>query len=238
VQLPRVRVISRKALREFGLNHADARGPLDAWYRIVKGREYRTPHDVRRDFPTASFLGAHRTVFNVGGNRYRLVADLRYDLGRVYIRDILTHAEYDRRSNEGSLRAGGSPVTSTLLDFSKPHVLRSEAEYEAALAEIGGLLDAQVAEGTEGWDRLEFLSVLVEHYEDREVPEGPVTPQQAVAFMLEQKGLERSDLEPVMGGRSRVSEFLNGKRELSKSQIRGLQRILGIPTDILLGLHA
>jgi HTH-type transcriptional regulator/antitoxin HigA len=125
---------------------------------------------------------------------------------------------------------------STALDFSKPHVLKSEAEYEAAIAEIERLVDADVEAGSEGYDRLEFLSVLVEHYEDERYPMGAVTPQQAVTFMLEQKGLDRSDLDDVMGGKSRVSEFLNGKRELSKSQVEGLRRQLGIPADILLGI--
>jgi len=98
-----VRIISRKALCEFGAKHADAEGPLDAWYRIVKGREYGSPHELREEFPTASFLGARRTVFNIGGNKYRLVVDMRYDLGRVYVREVLTHEEYDRRSIEGTL---------------------------------------------------------------------------------------------------------------------------------------
>ena len=98
-----MRIISRKALREFGEKYPDARTPLDAWYRIVKGRAYRSPHDVRGDFPTASFVGARRTVFNIGGNKYRLVVDMRYDLERVYIRHVLTHAEYDRRTIEGTL---------------------------------------------------------------------------------------------------------------------------------------
>lgn len=98
-----MRIISRKALREFGEKHADAQAPLDAWYRILKGREYGSPHDLRQDFPTASFLGRYRTVFNVGGDKYRLVVDMRYDLGRVYVRDVLTHAEYDRKSIEGTL---------------------------------------------------------------------------------------------------------------------------------------
>ena len=65
---------------------------------------------------------------------------------------------------------------------------------------------------------------------------GAVTPQQAVTFMLEQKGLDRSDLHEVVGGKSRVSEFLNGKRELAKTQADGLRRLLGIPADVLLGL--
>lgn len=127
-------------------------------------------------------------------------------------------------------------MATVLLDFSKPHVLRSEAEYDAAIAEIERLLDEDVVAGSEGYERLEFLSVLVEHYEDERYPMGAVTPQQAVTFMLEQKGLDRSEIDDVMGGKSRVSEFLNGKRDLSKSQIEGLWRLLGIPADVLLGL--
>jgi Fic family protein/antitoxin component HigA of HigAB toxin-antitoxin module len=112
----------------------------------------------------------------------------------------------------------------------------TEAEYEAAIAEIERLLDEDVEAGSEGYDRLEFLSVLVEHYEDAHYPMGSVSPQQAVLFMLEQKGLERSDLDDVMGGKSRVSEFLNGKRDLSKTQVEALRKLLGIPADVLLGL--
>lgn len=126
-------------------------------------------------------------------------------------------------------------MPTALLDFSKPHVLRTEAEYDAAIAEIERLLDHDVEPGSEGYERLEFLSVLVEHYEDERYPIGPVTPQQAVAFMLEQKGMDRSDLDDVMGGKSRVSEFLNAKRDLSKAQVEGLRRLLGIPADVLLG---
>ena len=128
-------------------------------------------------------------------------------------------------------------MTHALLDFSKPHVLKDEMEYEAAVAEIERLLDEEVEPASERYDRLEFLSVLVEHYEEDQYPMGTVTPQQAVTFMLEQKELERSDLDEVMGGKSRVSDFLNGKRDLSKSQIEGLRRMLGIPADILLGVE-
>ncbi len=125
----------------------------------------------------------------------------------------------------------------TALDFSKPHLIRDEAEYEAALDEIERLLDDDPEPGTEACDRLEFLSVLVEHYEDEHLLEEPVTPQEAVAFMLEQKGLQRADLAEVMGGKSRVSEFFSGLRDLSKSQIQSLNRLLGIPASVLLGLQ-
>lgn len=127
-------------------------------------------------------------------------------------------------------------MTTTLLDFSRPHVLRNEAEYEAAVTEIEQLLDQDVEAGSEGFDRLEFLSVLVEHYEEEHYAMDPVTPQDAVTFMLEQKGITRTDLDDLMGGKSRVSEFFSGKRELSKSQVEALRQFLGIPADILLDL--
>src|SRR5690606_38452311 len=101
--------------------------------------------------------------------KYRLVVDMRYDLGRVYVRHVLTHEEYDRRSIEGALSVRGGSMPA-VLDFTKPHILRSEEEYEAAIAEIERLLDEDVEPGSEGYDRLEFLSVLVEHYEEEHYP--------------------------------------------------------------------
>ena len=64
---------------------------------------FETPHELRETFPSASVIGAGRTVFNIGGNKYRLVVDIRYDLGLIYVRSVLTHEEYDRRSSEGTL---------------------------------------------------------------------------------------------------------------------------------------
>ena len=125
---------------------------------------------------------------------------------------------------------------SGVLDFSQPHVLRNEEEYGAAIGEIGRLLDADPEPGTVAYERLEFLSLLVEDYEDRFYPMDAATPQDAVSFMLEQKGMSRSDLNELMGGSSRVSEFFSGKRELSKSQVAALRLHLGIPADVLLGL--
>ena len=128
-------------------------------------------------------------------------------------------------------------ATATALDFSTPHVLRNAREYKAAVTEIDQLLDADPKRGTVAYDRLEFLSVLVEAYEDKHDPldEREGTPQSVVEFMLEQKGMTRADLHELMGGKARVSEFFAGKRRLSIAQIRALHRELGIPTDLLIG---
>ena len=127
---------------------------------------------------------------------------------------------------------------STLLDFTKPHVLRNAAEYNAAVEEIDQLLDLDPAPATEDYERLEFLSVLVQAYEDAHFPlDDSSTPQDLVDFMLEQKGLSRTDLAEWMGGRSRVSEFFSGVRRLSMGQIEALKEHLGIPADLLIGKH-
>lgn len=124
------------------------------------------------------------------------------------------------------------------LDFAKPHVLRNSQEYRAAVHEIDALLDTDPRRGTEDYDRLEFLSVLVESYEDEHFPweelERGGAPQSAVTFMLEQRGMTRAELTPFMGGRSRVSEFFNNKAALSLTQVRALSKELGIPADLLI----
>jgi HTH-type transcriptional regulator / antitoxin HigA len=127
-------------------------------------------------------------------------------------------------------------ATAMILDFTKPHVLRNAREYRAAVAEIDALVDEHPKRGSDAYDRLEFLSVLVEAYEDEHHPidETEGTPQSIVAFMLEQREMTRSDLAPLMGGKARVSEFFAGKRRLSVEQIRSLRDALGIPADLLI----
>jgi mRNA interferase HigB len=94
-----MRVISLKLLREFWQRHADAEAPLRMWYRIACHAEWTSLQDVRRDFPHADGVrtaGDTLTVFNIGGNKYRLIARIRYDYGLINVRHVLTHADYDK----------------------------------------------------------------------------------------------------------------------------------------------
>jgi HTH-type transcriptional regulator / antitoxin HigA len=120
------------------------------------------------------------------------------------------------------------------LDFRKPHLLRDQFEYEAAIEEVEHLLMKDPKAGSADYDRLEFLSVLIEQYEELAFPIDKASPQSVIDFMLEQKGMSRGDLADVMGGKSRVSEFFAGKRELSVNQVRALRETLGVPADLLI----
>jgi mRNA interferase HigB len=88
-------VISQKRLKEFWERYADAEGPLRAWWILMKQGQFRSSHDVKEIFAAVDFVGGGRAIFNVGGNKYRLIADIRYEWGRVYIVAVLTHAEYE-----------------------------------------------------------------------------------------------------------------------------------------------
>ena len=93
-----MRVIALSTLKRFceGKLHADAREPLLAWYRHALKADWRAPADVKRDFGTASILRDGRVVFNVGGNKFRLVVWINYPYRVIYVRFIGTHAQYDR----------------------------------------------------------------------------------------------------------------------------------------------
>ena len=91
-----MRIISRRALREYWSKHPDAVRPLQAWYNYVKRAEWKTPSDVKNAYRNASFLANNRVVFNIKGNIYRLVVTIRYQYSIVYIRFIGTHEEYNK----------------------------------------------------------------------------------------------------------------------------------------------
>jgi HTH-type transcriptional regulator/antitoxin HigA len=110
--------------------------------------------------------------------------------------------------------------------------IRTKRDYEAALKEIEKLMGA--AAGTQDGDRLDVLATLVEAYEAKHFPIEPVDPIELIAFVLEQRGLSRRDLEPAIGTRARVSEVLNRKRPLTLPMIRALSALLRIPADLLI----
>ena len=87
-------IITRKRLNEFAARHPETRSALQRWYGEMKKRNFLSFAELRTVFPAADQVGK-MTVFNIGGNRVRLVAALHYNRRRVYIRAVLTHAEYD-----------------------------------------------------------------------------------------------------------------------------------------------
>lgn len=96
-----MRIITESRLTGFWNEYPDAEIPLKAWRAIVRKKHYKSSHEVKQDFNSADFLWGNVTVFDIGGNKYRLVVTMRYDMQHVYIRHVVTHAGYDRLTKEG-----------------------------------------------------------------------------------------------------------------------------------------
>ena len=90
-------VISRKRLNEFVEQHPDARPSLAHWFGLIKRGAFANVIELRDTFPSADQVGK-LTIFNIGGNNVRLIAAIHYNRQKVYVRSVLTHAEYDEQS--------------------------------------------------------------------------------------------------------------------------------------------
>jgi len=111
-------------------------------------------------------------------------------------------------------------------------IIRTEKQYDKAMELIDELFDAK--QNTKQFDELELLVMLVSAYEDKHYHIEAPDPIEAIKFRMEQEGLSKADLIPLLGTRSRVTEILNGKRKLTVKMIKNLYHDLGVPAESLL----
>jgi len=90
-----MRIIKRGALEQFRQRHPDSKASLKAWYGVVRKATWKTPAKLKQVYHNADLVG-RRTVFNIAGNKYRLIARVNYQSQRVFVLHLLTHAEYDK----------------------------------------------------------------------------------------------------------------------------------------------
>jgi mRNA interferase HigB len=93
-------VYNKSTIAEFILKHSDCKVQLMLWYNDVTRKHWKSPKDVKGDFGTASIIGNNRVVFNIKGNKYRIIVAMNYDRSWAQIKFIGTHAQYDRINAE------------------------------------------------------------------------------------------------------------------------------------------
>ena len=91
-----MRIFSRSTLRDFWLIHASCEQALKSWYQEAEQADWKSPNEIKSEYPSASILPGNRIVFNIKGNTYRLIVKINYDFGTIWIRFVGTHAEYDK----------------------------------------------------------------------------------------------------------------------------------------------
>jgi len=90
-----MRVISYKTIREYAAKNPAAKTPLDLWWNAVKDVSWQSHADLKLTFPSADYVGNERYVFNIGGNKFRLIAAIHFGTGIIYLKFVGTHREYD-----------------------------------------------------------------------------------------------------------------------------------------------
>lgn len=116
----------------------------------------------------------------------------------------------------------------------KISIIRDEAGYASALAEFESYFDNEPEVGGDDGDRFELLGLLLAKYEEEHFPMPKAGPVEAIRFAMDRQGFGQSDLAQLLGSRSRASEVLNGRRELTLPQIRLLSKAWGIPAQALI----
>jgi mRNA interferase HigB len=93
-----MRIIAKSTLKKFRERpgHADARGALESWHEEAAKADWRSPQAIKDQYANASICGHHRVVFNIGGNKYRLVVEMQYQAGIAWVKFVGTHAQYDK----------------------------------------------------------------------------------------------------------------------------------------------
>jgi HTH-type transcriptional regulator / antitoxin HigA len=136
------------------------------------------------------------------------------------------------RTQRASIRIDGRRY-GRLLGKALPVVIETEDEYQRLLGALEALMDKdEDAMSPEDGRLLKLLAMLIEEYDDRNIPLPRTEPNKMVKYLLEEKGLKQSDLGPVVGSKSRVSEIIAGKRSISKDQAKNLAAFFHVPVEL------
>lgn len=161
---------------------------------------------IRAAFPAADYA-APFTIFDIGGNKFRLVAAMHYNTGRVYVREVLTPAWREFQSR-----------TSVKL-----RTVENERHYRAMVGLMTRLVnEIGDRESHPLMGLLDIVTFFVRDYEERNIEMPEAEPRVVLRFLMEQHGLRQSNLAEIFGSQSNVSEILNGKREINARQARAL----------------
>ncbi|MFH0823069.1 MAG: type II toxin-antitoxin system HigB family toxin [Pseudomonadota bacterium] len=239
-----MRVITKAGLQGFWETYPQAGTPLEDWYRVADKARWKSLEDVRRTYPAADLAkvksGGTVTIFNIGGNKYRLVAAIHCNSQRVYVLHVMTREEYSRNAwKERFQLIKGYPMSTVnqspaghpccrvdSVNEKDPLVvwpLKSEDDYQRALEVVDRLAVKGEEKLTDGErDQLDIFTTLIEAYENVHhaivLPELPTV--EFLKKLMSESGMGASDLGRLLGDRSLGYRILSGERSLSKRHVK------------------
>ncbi len=196
-----MQIIAKSTLKQFWELHAQAETPT--WHAIVSKAEWTSPTDVKAIFgATVDFVSDNRIIFDISGNKYRLIVHVAYPNKRVLIKFIGTHKGI-RPDQPGD----------SVMDNIR--AIRNDDDLAWAIAEVSEYFDNPPNPLSTDGMRFDVLSDLIEAYEDKHYPVEVPEPAELIKAHMELTGRSQGDLATLFGSRARASEVPNKKRALT-----------------------
>jgi mRNA-degrading endonuclease HigB of HigAB toxin-antitoxin module/antitoxin component HigA of HigAB toxin-antitoxin module len=224
-------LISIRNLRLDSSTYSDTQTVIEEWYKVVKSASWQNLEEVKQIYRDTEAVG-NFTVFNIKGNRYRLIVDVNYVNQTIYYKYFLTHAEYDKDSWKMTITFDRKVYINLLADF-VPEVITSEVEYDRALA----IAERLVANRNLSNEESKFLSLivtLIEDYESNHYPMGDVSPHAALLHLIEYSGTCQKDLVGSIGSDEVVTDIISGKRPIDSIQAKALGEYFQVSASLFI----
>jgi antitoxin component HigA of HigAB toxin-antitoxin module/mRNA-degrading endonuclease HigB of HigAB toxin-antitoxin module len=219
-------IITRKTLLDYCKKYPEAATALQQWYYELVKAGLRNFNELKKAYVNVSLVGDDRVVFNIMGNKYRLVVRIVFAFKAIQIKWFGTHAEYDK------INVADIKFKKEVMMQLKP--IKTKKQYEAYLKWVDELFDKKVKPNTSEGEQVQIALLLIKHYEDEHYLIPIPDPIEAIKIKMEEKGLTNKDLVGIVGSKGYVSSLLNRRKPLTLEIAKIFHKELGVPADILL----
>lgn len=195
------------------------------WYHELEKADFKNFNELKEVYGNASLVGDERMVFNIMGNKFRLVVRIVFEYKAIQVKWFGTHAEYDKIDVESVIFK---------KDNMELKIIKTEELYQDYLNWVDELFDKQLSPDTKEGEMLQVALLLIKQYEDANYPVPMPDPIEAIKAKMKEAGLRNKDLVGKVGSKGYVSSILSGRKPLTLELAKLFHRELNIPAEVFL----
>ncbi|HQS06904.1 MAG: hypothetical protein B7X86_09700 [Sphingobacteriales bacterium 17-39-43] len=218
-------IITRRTLLEYVKQYPLASTALLEWYHELEKADFKNFNELKEVYGNASLVGDERMVFNIMGNKFRLVVRIVFEYKAIQVKWFGTHAEYDKIDVESVIFK---------KDNMELKIIKTEELYQDYLNWVDELFDKQLSPDTKEGEMLQVALLLIKQYEDANYPVPMPDPIEAIKAKMKEAGLRNKDLVGKVGSKGYVSSILSGRKPLTLELAKLFHRELNIPAEVFL----
>lgn len=220
-------IIARKTLLEYCKKYPETANALMEWYHELIVSDFKNFNELKRKYGNVSIVADDRVVFNIVGNKFRLVVRIVFEYKAIQIKWFGTHSDYNRINVE-------KIKFKNKVSFMKLKPIKTKKEYEQYLQWVDEQFDKKVKPNSEEGAQLQIALLLIKQYEDKHYPIPMPDAIEAVKLKMKERGMRNKDLVGRAGSKGYVSAILNKQKPLTLELARLFHRELGVPAEVLL----